>query len=338
MFRFLDNWIKRPKIGIALGGGGARGLAHVGVLKVLEKNDIPIDFIAGTSIGALIGSAYALRPNARLLHARMARFLESKEFHESGLSRFRRKEAAENFFGQVAKYVRERIVINLAHSRLSVVGAERLNRVIEVVLDDRLIEDSKIPLAIVATDLNTGEEVIFREGSVRHATVASASIPGFLPPVAYNGRILVDGAVTAPIPVQAAFAMGADIVIGVDVGQNLMTTVETQNIVDIIFRSSTITANRLRYHITRHADIAIFPEVGSVHWADFEQYENLVAAGEKACLQALPDIRAHIHSRQPFLRRIIEPAPKRDESAAHGAIQHASPGDALASSHASPPR
>ncbi len=296
---------RRPKIGLALGGGGARGLSHIGVLKVLEAAGVPIDMIAGTSIGALVGGCYALHPDAIELERRVREYIESPEFKNTGLDRFKRPEPAENFFGQVAKYVRERIVINLAHSRLSVVGADRMGRVVEAVLDDRRIEDTKIPLLIVATDLHTGDDCIMREGSLREAAMASAAIPGFLPPVQQNGHLLVDGAVTAPVPVRALQDAGMDVIIAVDVGQDIGILSDAQNIVDIMFRTNSITSHKLKTLLLETADVVVRPDVGGIHWADFQNIRDLIEKGEQAANEQLRAIRHCIREKQPFWQRLF---------------------------------
>lgn len=297
--------MKGPKIGIALGGGGARGVAHIGVLKVLEDENIPIHCIAGTSIGAIIGAAYAFNPDTEKLQAAINAFVESEAYANSGLSLFARNQPVENFFGQVAKYVRERIVINLAHSRESIVSSGRLRRIIKFVLQDANIEHAKIPLAIVATDLRDGRDVVFRYGGVRKAALASASIPGFLPPVNYMGFHLVDGAVTSPVPVEAAFGLGADIVLAIDVGQHLEPEPDAYNIVDIIFRTNSITGTRLKALTTGQADVVIQPEVGNVHWADFSDIPSLVDAGACAARAKLPEIAKKVRQATPLWQKLL---------------------------------
>jgi len=297
--------LRKPRIGLALGGGGARGMAHVGVLKVLERNGVPIDLIAGTSIGALVGGAYAQYPDTSRVEARVLEFIDSPAFKKSGLERFSRSEAAENFFGQVAKYVRERVVINLAHSRAALVHTSRLAQVVDAILDDTTIENTQIPLIVVATDLVSGEDVLYQKGSLRKACLASASIPGFLPPIESNGCKLVDGAVTAPVPVQAARALGADIVIAVDVSQDLEPVPQIESIVDIMFRASTVSNNKLKSLMLRHADVVIRPAVGHVHWADFGRTTELIREGEKSARHNLSEIDCALREFEPTWKKLF---------------------------------
>jgi len=302
----LFNFLRKPlRIGLALGGGGARGLAHIGVLKILEAHGIKIDVLAGTSIGALVGATYALEPQARLVEEKAEAFLNSPSYQQSGLDLFKKKKAAENFFGQVATFVKERLVINLAQSRPSLVGGWRIAKVAEFMLADKTFADLKMPFACVATDLDTGEEVVYQAGALREAVQASMSIPGFLPPVHYRGRRLVDGAVLAPVPIQACRNMGADIVIAVDVSQGLNGVAETENVVDIIFRANTITNRALTNTLLEHAEVVIHPNVGHVHWAEFRDLRALVAEGERAAQARLTNLQHEIRRRESIWQRLL---------------------------------
>lgn len=295
-----------PRIGLALGGGGARGLAHLSVLRVLEENDIPIAAIAGTSIGALIGACYALQPDIDKVQKDIQEFLRSPKFMESGFDLFKKKTAAENFFGQVATYVKERVVINLAHSRLSLVGAWRVSRAVDDLVGGRTFQDCKIPFCCVATDLHSGQELVFREGALNKAVQASMSIPGFLPPVEHNGHLLVDGAVLSPVPVASCRSLGVDLVIAVDVGQRLDQDGELDSVIDIVFRASSITARQYSELLLREADVVIRPEVGDIHWSEFSKMPLALSAGERAAKKALPEIRRYVKPRRSLWQRLFQ--------------------------------
>jgi NTE family protein len=287
----LKHWRRRPLVGLALGGGGARGLAHIGVIRVFEACGIPIDMIAGTSIGALIGAAYALELDVERLHAAAEAFIHSPAFLESGLDQFRKKKPAENFFGQVATYMKDRLVINLAYSRLSLVGSRRAAKAIDYILPDKTFKDLRLPFACVATDLKTGKEITFQQGSLRGAVQASTSIPGFLPPVIASDYLLTDGAVVAPVPVQACRELGAEVVIAVDVGQSVNNGVETENVIDVIFRANSITSRKLTHLLLASADLVIRPMVGQVHWSEFRLATTLIAEGERAAKEKLKTLQ-----------------------------------------------
>lgn len=298
----LNRWRKRPRVGLALGGGGARGLAHIGVIKVLQAQNVPIDMIAGTSIGALIGAAYALEPEVEKLQAVAEAFFKSPAFHESGLSLFKKKKPAENFFGQVAAYMKDRLVINLAYSRLSLVGGWRAARAVNFILPDKTFADLKLPFVCLAADLKTGKEVAFRQGSLRGAVQASMTIPGFLPPVIAREYMLVDGAVVAPVPVPACRELGAEVVIAVDVGQSVNNEVEAENVIDVMFRANTITSRKLTQLLLADADIVIRPNVGEVYWSEFQLLNALITEGERAMLQQMPALQNSIKPRWHWRR------------------------------------
>lgn len=294
---------KPPRIGLALGGGGARGLAHIGVLKVLEAHGLKIDMIAGTSIGALVGATYALDPQARLVEEKAEAFLASPSYEQSGLELFKKKKAAENFFGQVATFVKERLVINIAPSRPSLVGGWRIAKVSEFMFEGKTFANLQLPFVCVATDLDTGEEVIYQTGPLAQVVQASMSIPGFLPPVHYQGRRLVDGAVSAPVPVQASRNLGAEFIIAVDVSQSVNGVAESENVIDIIFRANTITNSVLTNTLTQAADAVIRPNVGHVHWAEFRALKTLVAEGERAAESAIPQIQLALAQKRTLWQR-----------------------------------
>ncbi|RMD93231.1 MAG: hypothetical protein D6813_04445 [Calditrichaeota bacterium] len=298
---------RKFRIALALGGGGARGCAHIGVLKVLERENIKVDLIAGTSIGAVVGSIYAITGQVKKVEERFNLFLKSEEYKKSGLELFKRKEPAENFFGQVATYVKERIVVNLAHSKTSLVGGWRLQQAMEFLIPKGRIEETKIPFVAVASNLVNGEQVVFMEGDLQEIVTASSSIPGFVPPYELNGYLLVDGSVVCPIPVEPARQLGAEIVIAVDVGQDLNSNPDINNVINIIFQTNHMTARHYNLHLLQFADVVIRPEVGKVHWSEFKLLNYLIEEGEKATEKVLPQIRKVLRAKQNFLRKFLLP-------------------------------
>lgn len=301
---------RKVKVALALGGGGARGCAHIGVLKVLERENIPIDLIAGSSIGAVVGSLYATTGDAQKVEERFKQFLQSEEYQKSGLELFKRQEPAENFFGQVAKFVKERIVVNLAQSKPSLVSSKRLQAAMDFLIPDGRIEETKIPFYPVASNLLNGQQVIFKEGDLRSIVSASASIPGFLPPCAVNGYMLVDGSVVCPIPVEPARDLGADIVIAVDVGQQLNEHADLNNVINIIFQANHMTARHFNLHLLRLADVVIRPNVGLVHWSEFKLLRYMVEEGERVAREALPKIQSLVRRKSrkaSLLKWLLQP-------------------------------
>ncbi len=287
---------KKPaKVALVLGGGGARGMAHIGVLKVFERENIPIDMIVGTSAGALFGGMYCQLQNARSVEERLAELVKSDIYEESGLKKVIKKQEDENFFDQLTTRLKERIVVNMAYSREGIVKHIRLRKVIDFLLPDQRIETCKIPFFAVAVDMIGAKEMVFGEGSIRTAVDASSSLPGYFAPVEYNGKLLVDGAVLQVVPVPAAKELGADFVIAVNVSQELEENPVLDNVIKIIFRSSAITGNRYNKTLLNDADVVLRPQIGHLHWSEFEHYEEAIAKGEQIAMMALPIIRKKLH-------------------------------------------
>lgn len=288
---------KKPvKVALVLGGGGARGMAHIGVLKVFERENIPIDMIVGTSAGALFGGMYCQSHNARSVEERLAELVKSDIYEESGLKKVIKKQEDENFFDQLTTRLKERIVVNMAYSREGIVKHNRLRKVIDFLLPDLRIEACKVPFYAIAVDLISAKEMIFSEGSIRTAVDASSSLPGYFAPVEYDGKLLVDGAVLQVVPVPAAKELGADFVIAVNVSQELEENPVLDNVIKIIFRSSAITGNRYNKTLLNDADVVLRPQIGHLHWSEFEQYEEAIAKGEQVARLALPIIRKKLKS------------------------------------------
>lgn len=254
----------RPRVGLALGGGFARGIAHIGVLRVLEQNQIPVDCIAGTSVGALIAAAYATGiPLDRMEHR-----AATTQFRDFGKWRL---------------------------SRMGFASNERLERYLYQISTFTRFDQTRIPLAIAATDLGTGEAVFFTEGEIGPALRASCAYPGLFLPVEHQGRVLVDGFLSAPVPVDAVKRLGADIVIAVYL-DSAPPDEQPKNMLEVVGRSFSILARNAQRDWRRKADVVLEPDVGHFLWDDFSQAKQLIAAGEKAARQALPRLRALLHS------------------------------------------
>src|SRR5713101_7568039 len=209
------------KVGLALGGGAARGLAHIGVLKALEEGEIPIDLIVGTSIGALVGGVYATTRSASATEKRFLDFIFSKEFKRSKFDFLREsREARPGLFYNFISLVKKGIFYSFSMAKTSWVSAEHFEHNINALLDDVPIEQTAIPFAAVAADITRWEEVVLRSGPLRRAVSASSAVPGLLPPVTIEGRTLIDGGWITKVPVVPALNMGADLVIAVDVSKD----------------------------------------------------------------------------------------------------------------------
>ncbi len=254
----------RPKIALVLSGGASRGFAHVGVIKVLEAQDIPIDLIVGTSAGSLTGALYAYYADAAKLEKAARTMTEDDVFDFS-----------------------------LPNILVGVVKGESIVAFIRNRIPVKNIEELKIPFAAVATDLVTGEKVVFKCGPISTAVRASISIPGIFKPVIIGGKILVDGGVVDNVPVDVARNLGADIVIAVDVSSPSRND-DIKNVIDVIMQTFNIMGNEISKYQIKDADVIIRPNVSSVGMIDFNKKTYLILEGERAARAALPKIREAI--------------------------------------------
>ena len=252
---------KQPVIALVLGGGSAKGFAHVGVLRVLDQEKIPINMIIGTSVGSLIGGLYAANPDSFQL-----------EWTAFKIER-----------GDILDF-------SIAYSKFGPVQGARLEAFLEQHVKVKRVEETKIPFYPIATDLNTGETVILEKGSLAKAIHASAAIPGIFVPVTFGNRTLVDGGVTDNCACDIAKAKGADIVIAVSL-QKDVKTYQIDSLIDIIGQSVNIMMRESSKEKMKGADVLIEPETKGVSSFDFSQKKLLMDEGIKAAKQAIPRIR-----------------------------------------------
>jgi len=250
---------QRPGIGLALGGGFARGFAHLGILKVLQKYNIRVSHIAGSSVGSILGAAYASG-------APLERIIET------------------------CRTLRFRDIARWRVSRLGLASNQRLAALMERVFGSSQFEDLKIPLAVVATDLSTGEPVIFTQGNLVDAIRASCAFPGLFEPVEIGTRCLADGGLVAPVPTQAARGLGAQTVIGVSVGLQDGHRGAPTNIFQVVSRAVGAAQKHQLELWERHADLVLRPDVQFLAWDDFARADEAIEAGAAAALRALPRI------------------------------------------------
>jgi NTE family protein len=280
------------KVGLALGGGAARGMAHVGVLRVLEREEIPIDIIVGTSMGAIIGGAYAAERDAAALEHRVREVLSSEEFKKTKINFLKEtKSERGGLLFSMANLVRKGIFYGVSTMRSSFLSAEEFAGSMAAILPEVDIEHLPLPFGAVTLDIDSAEEVVQGHGDLRSAARASSAIPGILPPVTLNGRRLIDGGWVDKVPILPAFRMGADVVIAVDITAGLTETQEYNRGLDIMVRANAIKDSKLVAHLRRLADVVIDPDTKRVHWADFGAYERCITAGVEATTRALPGIR-----------------------------------------------
>src|SRR5215213_9038327 len=257
-----------PRIGLALSGGAARGMAHVGVLRALLENDIRIDCIAGTSAGAIVAGAFA-----------------------AGMSI---QEIAD-----VGRKLRWRNIGRMTMSRLGIQSNERLEQYLRERLPITKFEDMPMPFATIATDLNTGEAVVMKdEGDVPFAIRASCTIPGWYVPVLdQEGRQLVDGGLVAVVPSSVTRSLGADIVIAIDVNTEGATFITpSSSVIGVLLQSLMLVQKAALSYQLEMADLVISPKVGHIRWDEMGRADELIEAGYKVGLESISKVRALIDS------------------------------------------
>lgn len=270
---FLDRIGQRPgpgeeAIGLALGGGFARAIAHVGVLRVFEQEGIPIRYIAGVSAGAIVAAAYA-----------------------SG------KSPAE--IEQTAEGMRFKDVARWSLSRLGLASSERMVEFLKRLLNTTRFEEMRIPLAVVATDLTAARPAVFRDrGDVILPIRASCSYPGLFQPIRHQNRFLVDGAITMEIPSLPLREMGASRVVAVSLPMQT-PLIDPQHLFRVVNQCFQILQSRTEWEWRKHADLVLTPAVGGVSWDAFDSTKALVEAGEQAARAALPKIRRWLAAAEP---------------------------------------
>ncbi|MGM9986624.1 MAG: patatin-like phospholipase family protein [Bacillaceae bacterium] len=240
--------IVRPKIGLALGSGGAKGFAHLGIIKVLEEEEIPIDMIAGSSMGALVATFYGA----------------GKDVHRCV---------------KMAKMFKRKYYIDYTLPKMGFIAGNRVVELIRLFTYGKKLEELDIPVNVVATDIETGEKVIFKEGSIGDAVRASIAIPGIFVPYRYQGRLLVDGGVVDRIPVSVVKEMGADLILAVDVSP-LPPREKITTIYDVIMQSIEILQRELVQQRELSSHLLMQPDVSHFSSRAFTNIEEIILAGE----------------------------------------------------------
>ena len=293
------------KIALALGGGGARGLAHIGVLKALKQLKIEFNILVGTSAGGLVTALYALHNNPEKIITAVKSIFSSPEYHELNLKDFY-ESGQLGVFEKAVKAFRETKVITKGIISKSIIKEEPLRTLSDKFIPKIRIEELPIKTAYIATDLITGKDVIIRGGNLQDAVLATGAIPGVFAPVEIDEMILVDGGITQRVPAIAAMLLGADIIIGVEVGKDITPKNDYRSAFDILMRSNAITASRLHHFVNQFADIIIKPPVQQIKWYEFERIDEAVELGYETCLKEMNRIRALLKSSYKIKKKITK--------------------------------
>ncbi|WP_423409942.1 patatin-like phospholipase family protein [Heyndrickxia sp. MSNUG] len=249
----------RPKVGLALGSGGARGFAHLGVIKVLKDEGIPIDLIAGSSMGALVASFYGAGLDIDRLY-------------------------------KLSRVFKRKYYLDFTVPKMGFIAGKRVKELIRIFTHGKTIEELDIPIGIVATDLMSGEKVVFKKGPVAEAVRASIAIPGIFVPEKLDGRLFVDGGVVDRIPVSVAKEMGADLVVAVDVS-HVKVNVDITSIFDVIIQSIDIMQMELVANREVASDVMIRPRVEMYNSKAFTNIEEIIAIGEEEAKKHVAKIK-----------------------------------------------
>ena len=296
------------RVGLALGGGGARGFAHIGVLKALNSHSIPIDLVVGTSIGAIIGAAFCLKPDPAVVEKKLLEMVSSPEIKR-----------LESFFARDSEEVHEKFLIqkllskiknlylwNLHAAKKWLVRTEPISRVLERFFDNRRFSDLQVPFACVAVDLNNASEVVIQEGRILEAVLGSSSIPGIFAPLKRGNKLLIDGGTISSIPARQARILGADFVIGVDLS-SAYSRKEFLSGLDVMFQADQVKDYYLNKLNLKYCDWIIRPEMLNVAWSTFSQSPFCIRQGELAALRDVDEIKRALNKKKIFfpLRRLF---------------------------------
>lgn len=279
---------------LALGGGGARGIAHLGAMEVFRELGVRIEHIVGVSIGSLAGALCALNEDIGHVQERVTTLVTSEEFRRRQTRMFSTAPATDEpatsglfaWWNQVSRFFGARRRMMDLLSRPSLLPADFIENIIHALLPDIDIRDVRIPLTIVALDLQGGQQVTLTRGSLRSAVLASTAIPGVFPPVELQGRQLVDIGVIDALPVAVASDYGSDLTIAVDVGANVEPSPPLTTAKDIFLRINDLTERHVRRYTRGMADLVIRPPVAGMPWYDFSQPAELIECGRIATRQA----------------------------------------------------
>ena len=294
-------------IGLALGSGGARGLAHCGVLAALTEAGLPIGAVAGTSMGALVGALYARDPDPARVWRSLHAYIEDREFVDSWAGFAPRREDIDHANGRPWDGLfdfmhRGRVAVRTMATR-SAEPREKLAGPLARLFDGaRTFADLRLPFAAVAVDLAAGDMVLFDRGPLLEGLYASCAIPGVFPPVERDGQIIADGGGPYRVPVEAARALGAGFVVAVDIPSFQEPRLRTG--FDLGMRSNVIARDRLNELVCATADAVIRPPVEHFHWADFRSGEAIRDLGYQAARAALPDLLRRWRAHRSPLRRV----------------------------------
>ena len=282
--------MKKTYLGLALGGGGSRGVAHIGALQVLHANGVNPDLIAGSSAGSMVGAMYAATLDPIWIENRFRELMSSDLFASFNSGSLMDGRSKETFLEKTTAKVKQRYVVGLGLNKSYVLPRSIIKNAIEFLIPCGSFEELQIPLKVIATDIQNGKEVVHSKGNLKEAIIQSSSIPGFFEATEKGDKIMVDGGVTSPIPVEI-LKKHTELVMAIDITNYELKPLTNPNMVEIMRRSDIITSLKLKGMLARKADVLVRPEVSGIHWSDFNNFDKLLKSGKIAMMKALDSLK-----------------------------------------------
>ena len=288
---------------MALAGGGARGIAHIGVLKHLHEQQVTIDALSGTSAGAIVAAMYAARPDPQWIEHQFRDFLASQAFLKLGTQRLARRYERDADDGVFSRRLKDHMVVNMSLLREFIIPRQRLLDALEWLLPVRDFSELEIPLVVCAADLSNGEPVIYDRGDLLNALCNSASIPGVLEAEISDNSVIADGGVFLPVPVDPLRPL-VDFVIASEVNQRQLPPLEQLSVYSLMMRGDQLTQITLARLQAQKADFVLYPQVHALHWSQFGAFEELLENGFLAAKQSTPELQRLLAQAGSPLRRL----------------------------------
>jgi len=299
------------KVGLALGGGGARGIAHIGVLKVFEEAGLEFDAISGTSFGSIVGAMYAQSPDVDRLRKKVLAFLKSDQFRRTKIFFIKRhyeEKKHKSFITSLKTYLQKGIFWGISLQGTSFISEDTFLSQIAELLEDRRIEETQIRFVALASDLSNGGEKVLSEGPIRQAVAASCAIPGVFPPIRIGECQLIDGGWVNQVPVVPLKRLGMDFTVAISISEDCESLHEFDSGLDVVLRANEITRCVLSASQVEAADFVIRPELEDIHWSDFWRYHSAIERGEAAARAAIKPLKRLLWKRR--VREFLNISPR----------------------------
>ncbi len=276
---------------LVLGGGGFKGVAHVGVLRALQAGGVPIERVVGSSAGALMGAMYCYLGDAEETARLVTGFLASEGFRAHRLAGFRRQPGKLPLMSRLVMGIRRQVMLERIFRRSSAFGGSALRYIVKSLVPDVDIADLRIPLDVCVLDLQRGEDLLLSRGDLRTAVTASGAVPGFFPPVDWGGRLLCDPGLVNNLPTRLARDGGASLVVAVDLSSGLPPCRADAVGMEVLLRAQEISTRLANRRWADDADAVITPDLDGRHWLDASNLAGVIEAGERATRESLPQVR-----------------------------------------------